>query len=63
MLLCSFMKLDQDLQLLSGVDAFVNRRTRNRICLYHYVFVDESGCDKRIGFRRTGWSPLGVTPV
>jgi hypothetical protein len=30
---------------------------------YHYVFVDESGCDKRIGFRRTGWSPLGVTPI
>lgn len=30
--------------------------------LYH-VYVDESGCDKRIGFRRTGWSPLGVTPV
>jgi hypothetical protein len=30
---------------------------------YHLVFVDESGCDKRIGFRRTGWSPLGVTPV
>ena len=27
------------------------------------VFVDESGCDKRCGFRRTGWSPLGVTPV
>lgn len=27
------------------------------------VFVDESGCDKRAGFRRTGWSPLGVTPV
>jgi hypothetical protein len=23
--------------------------------------VDESGCDKRIGFRRTGWSPLGMT--
>lgn len=32
-------------------------------CSYHYVFVDESGCDKRIGFRRTGWSPLGVTLV
>jgi hypothetical protein len=31
--------------------------------LYHLVYVDESGCDKRIGFRRTGWSPLGVTPV
>jgi transposase len=27
------------------------------------VFVDESGCDKRVGFRRTGWSPLGITPV
>jgi hypothetical protein len=21
---------------------------------YHLVYVDESGCDKRIGFRRTG---------
>jgi transposase len=30
---------------------------------YHLVYVDESGCDKRIGFRRTGWSALGVTPV
>ena len=30
---------------------------------YHFVFVDESGCDKRVGNRRTGWSPLGVTPV
>ena len=29
----------------------------------HLVYVDESGCDKRIGFRRTGWSPLGVAPV
>jgi hypothetical protein len=27
------------------------------------VFVHESGCDKRVGHRRTGWSPLGVTPV
>ncbi|KUM63427.1 hypothetical protein ACN42_g3681 [Penicillium freii] len=25
---------------------------------YYLVYVDESGCDKRIGFRRTGWSPL-----
>jgi transposase len=31
-------------------------------CSYHLVYVDESGCDKRIGFRRTGWSPLGITP-
>ena len=30
---------------------------------YHLVYVDESGCDKRIGIRRTGWSPLGITPV
>lgn len=30
---------------------------------YHLVYVDESGCDKRIGFRRNEWSPLGVTPV
>jgi transposase len=30
---------------------------------YHLVYVDESGCDKRIGLRRTGWSPLGVSPV
>jgi len=30
---------------------------------YHLVFVDESGCDKRVGFRRTGWSPLGTSPV
>lgn len=30
---------------------------------YHLVYVDESGCDKGVGFRRTGWSPMGVTPV
>ena len=30
---------------------------------YHLVYVDESGCDKRVGFRRTGWSPLGVAPM
>ena len=27
------------------------------------IFVDEPGCDKQIGYRRTGWSPLGMTPV
>ena len=26
------------------------------------VFIDESGCNRRDGFRRTGWSPLGTTP-
>jgi transposase len=30
---------------------------------YHLVFIDECGCDKRIGFRRPGWSPLGTAPV
>jgi hypothetical protein len=30
---------------------------------YQLVYVDESGCDKPVGFRRTGWSPLGTTPV
>ena len=30
---------------------------------WQYVFVDESGCDKRIGQRRMGWSPRGVTPI
>lgn len=28
---------------------------------YQFVFVDESGSDNRDGFRRTGWSPRGVT--
>jgi hypothetical protein len=30
---------------------------------YHLVYIDESGCDQRIGIRRTAWAPLGVTPV
>jgi DDE superfamily endonuclease len=30
---------------------------------YHLVYIDESVYDKRIGFRRTGWSPLGVVPL
>jgi hypothetical protein len=35
----------------------------SEFCLYHLVYVDESGCDKWIGFRRTGRSPLGIAPV
>lgn len=35
----------------------------SEFCSHHLVFVDESGCYNRIGFRRTGWSPLGITPV
>src|SRR5450432_3231572 len=30
---------------------------------YQLVYIDESECDKRIGFRRTGWPPLRVAPV
>src|SRR4051794_23231062 len=30
---------------------------------YQFVYVDESGSDKRGGYRRTRWSPRGVTPV
>lgn len=29
---------------------------------YHLVYVDESGCDKRIGFRRTDWLSYRMTP-
>lgn len=35
----------------------------SEFCSYHLVYVDESECDKRIGFRRTGWSPLGKALV
>lgn len=30
---------------------------------YHLVYIDESGCDRRVSVRRTGWAPLGVTPA
>jgi transposase len=30
---------------------------------YQLVYVDESGCDRRTGIRKTGWSPLGITPT
>lgn len=30
---------------------------------YQLAFFDESRCDKQIGCRQTGWSPLGMTPV
>lgn len=31
--------------------------------LYHVVYIDESGCDKRVEFRQTALSLLGVTAV
>lgn len=30
---------------------------------YQLIFVDESGCDRRVGQRRWGWSPKGTSPV
>jgi len=27
------------------------------------IYVDETSCNNTVGYRRTGWSPLGVTPV
>lgn len=30
---------------------------------YQMIFIDESGADKRDGFRKKGWAPSGVTPV
>jgi hypothetical protein len=27
---------------------------------YHLMVVDEPGCDKRVGFRQTGWTPSGT---
>jgi hypothetical protein len=30
---------------------------------HHLVYVYKSGCDKRISFRRTGLSPLGVASI
>jgi hypothetical protein len=30
---------------------------------YQFVFVDESGCDRRAGYRRWGWSPKGTAPI
>ena len=35
----------------------------SEFCSYYLFYVDESWCDKRIGFRQTGRSPLGIAPV
>jgi hypothetical protein len=35
-------------------DFYLHNLSAFRSC--HLVFVDESGCDKREGFRRTGWN-------
>lgn len=30
---------------------------------YQLIYIDESGCDLRVGRRNKGWAPRGVTPV
>lgn len=41
-------------------DLYIHNTTD--ICSQQFVYMDESGCDTRAGLRRTGQSPLGVTP-
>jgi hypothetical protein len=42
-------------------DFYLQKLTK--FCSYQLVHIDESRCDKHIGFRRMGWSPPGVAPV
>lgn len=42
-------------------EAYLHRISRLRA--EHFVFIDESGCDKKAGERRMGWAPSGKTPV
>lgn len=44
-------------------DLYQHNLSDSGFCSYHYVFVDESGSDKRGRFRQMGWSPFGVTPI
>jgi hypothetical protein len=37
-----------------------HHRRLSEFSSYHLDYVDESGCDKRVGIRRTGWSPRGT---
>ncbi|PTD03457.1 hypothetical protein FCULG_00012813 [Fusarium culmorum] len=30
---------------------------------YQMIFIDESGVDRRVGYRKKGWAPSGVTPI
>ena len=36
---------------------------RSEFHSWQLVYIDESGCDRRVGNRRTGWSAVGRTPV
>jgi hypothetical protein len=34
-----------------------------RVPIISPIYIDEYGCDKKVGFSRTGRSPLGVAPL
>jgi len=42
-------------------DFFFHGLTEFSTC--HLILIDDSGCDKRVSPRRTGWSPRGVATV
>ena len=42
-------------------DYYLHRMSKYKS--YQLVFVDESGVDRRAGYRRWGWSPKGTSPV
>ena len=76
-ILVSTSTISRTLSRMRWTKKIMRRRARERnpdlrdfymykICNLHswqLIFVDESGCDKRAGLRRTGWSPRSVTPV
>ena len=37
--------------------------TLSQLRSWQLVFLDETGCDRLVGFRKKGWAPRGVTPV
>ena len=41
-------------------DYYMHQLSRFRS--YQLIYIDESGCNRRDGYRRKGWSPRGVTP-
>ncbi|KAF6788997.1 TPR domain-containing protein [Colletotrichum sojae] len=42
-------------------DRYLHRISQHQS--YQLAFVDESGCDRRAGYRRWGWPPKGSSPV
>lgn len=42
-------------------DDYLHERSEYRS--YHFVLIDESGCDRSVGIQKKGWAPRGVRPV